>query len=101
MPRPAAPVALLLGALFAFVLVPPVMGFYFGWHEVVRAPGGGTWSPWATSLARAFMSWLVYGYMAVEGELFTTSEGRSVLAAFLATTLAAAGVIRLGGRDRT
>ena len=78
---------LALGALAAFVVVPPVMGFYWGWNTPVRAPGGGMWGPWAVALGQMFMSWLIYPLQLMEGDLFASPQGRSVAAAFVVATV--------------
>lgn len=66
------------GMATAVLLVPPAHAFYWGWTH----PDGV--SPWLQAAGRAVMSWLVYLYMLVEGEILWSEEGRSVAIAFVA-----------------
>jgi hypothetical protein len=80
--------ALLLGAVIAFVVVPPIAGFYWGWNQASPASGGLPWNPWVTALGKLTMSWLIYPAMLVEGDAWSTPEGRSAVIGFVAATLA-------------
>lgn len=92
--------ALALGALTAFVLVPPVLGFYWGWNTPVRT-AGGTWNPWVVALSQMFMGWVIYPLQLVEGDLLSDREGRSVAIAFVVTTVLAGAAIYPGLGRRT
>ena len=83
-------VALLLGVVIAFVVVPPIAGFYWGWNQPMPASGGVAWNPWVTALGRLTMSWLIYPLMMVEGTAWSTTEGRSVMIGFVAAMMVSA-----------
>lgn len=88
-----AGLAVLGGVALALLVVPPVLGFYWGWTTP------GQFEPWLHALAQASMSWVIYVHAIADGDLLQTTQGRSVALAFVAVAAVFAWVF-MPARDR-